>query len=162
MAAIDRLATSELSYYLKCDLLLCQTPPCSRKCDVFMQGPQIRNTMRIVVTVFTLWMTHHKHPISLFVSKIVCDGQCVLYTKCVLHFSARSSLKIFIYLFIYFCSSKCLGNYAHSIAQRNTGWSSSKTCVIVPDCNPDWNVLTNFSSIIPTIKDKMVLQYSTL
>jgi len=54
MAAIDRLATSELSYYLKCDLLLCQTPLYSRKCDLFIQGPQIRNTIGIVVTVFAL------------------------------------------------------------------------------------------------------------
>lgn len=54
MAVFDRLATSELSYYLKCDLLLCLTALYSRKFDVFMQGPQIQNTMGIVVTLFAV------------------------------------------------------------------------------------------------------------
>lgn len=54
MTTIDRLATSELSYYLKCYLLLCLTPLYSRTFDVLMQGPQIRNTMGIVVTVFAV------------------------------------------------------------------------------------------------------------
>jgi len=53
MAAIDRLATSELSYYLKCDWVLCRTPLYLRKFDIFIQGPQIQNTMGIVM-VFAL------------------------------------------------------------------------------------------------------------
>jgi hypothetical protein len=103
-------------------------------------------------------MTCHKYSISSVVSKIVCDGQCVLCMKRMLHLSPQSSLETLI---SFFCFSKCLGSYAHSRAHRNTCWSSSKMCVIVPDCNPNWNVLTNFSSTVPTIKHKIVLHYST-
>lgn len=54
VAAIDRLASSELSHYLKYDLLLGRTPLYSRKFGLYVQGPRIRSTMGIVVTVFAL------------------------------------------------------------------------------------------------------------
>jgi hypothetical protein len=65
-------------------------------------------------------------------------------------------------LWIFFCFIKYLGSYVHCRTRRNKCWSSSKMCVIVPDSNPNWNVVTNFSSIVPTIKHKMVLHYSAL